>query len=413
MGCVRAKDCEVSAMQYNELTKRMLAEGYTADNYPKDKVHIAGNYSHMENPLNNHYGGFEYNRVYRDGFVYKTGCGKYVYGKHTLSNMATHGVEWCHENDNPVIRCPYDKAQCPDNDERLHGMYGGGLCIQCWCVCHRTDEEYVYSNSIEKADCEREEERDHKYQEYSNARKGRVCQNHMFYDERSREWNLVYDPKRCANVCYAKDGYCPILGKQLDKKRGNVYYDLKLIYRRNDLDGTLFEGQIDTEIVKGKRVFKSPTSMDICKAYVSTCKDNLERDVKLNQYHMELFMSEHHGRYFSVEVINIRAEQKESRDLLQDLEDIKNGIHISHASDSEQKQKEEKRKKREASKEVRVKSAEKKVLEIGYENMEPFEQNRVCKLISFERLDELEEIRQQKINEKQEEPVQLSMFDMM
>ena len=53
---------------------------------------------------------------------------------------------------------------------------------------------------------------------------------------------------------------CPILGRPLDKAKGNVYYDIKKTYRRYDLDGTLFEGQIDTEIEKGIRFFEHPVS---------------------------------------------------------------------------------------------------------------------------------------------------------
>ena len=36
---------------------------------------------------------------------------------------------------------------------------------------------------------------------------------------------------------------CPVLGHELDKKKGNVFYDVKISYLRNDLNGTLFEGQ--------------------------------------------------------------------------------------------------------------------------------------------------------------------------
>ena len=56
-----------------------------------------------------------------------------------------------------------------------------------------------------------------------------------------------------------------MLGHELDKKRGNVFYDVKISYLRNDLNGTLFEGQVDTQIIKGKKLFDHPVSMDICK----------------------------------------------------------------------------------------------------------------------------------------------------
>lgn len=142
--------------KYNKLTKRLLAEGYTAENYPKDKVHIAHG-CYAKNPLDNIYGGFEYNRNYCDAFIYKTGCGMFVKGINVLSSMGFMGEEWCHENDNPVIRCPYDKAQCPKNDSRLHGICGS-LCIQCWCVCHKTDETYDFEQSFEWLGMERIDE---------------------------------------------------------------------------------------------------------------------------------------------------------------------------------------------------------------------------------------------------------------
>lgn len=48
---------------------------------------------------------------------------------------------------------------------------------------------------------------------------------------------------------------CPVLGHELDKKRGNVFYDVKISYLRSDLNGTLFEGQVDTQMIKGKKLF--------------------------------------------------------------------------------------------------------------------------------------------------------------
>lgn len=405
---------------YNKLTKKLLAEGYTAENYPKDKVHIAhGCYARNGNPLDNIYGGFEYNRMYAEALVYKTGCGMFVYGKEVLSDMGFMGEEWCHENDNPVIRCPYDKAECPDNDSRLRGMMGGGTCIQCWCVCHRTDEPYDYGNSFEKAEKERQEEKERKYIEYCEAHNGRVCRNHMRFDERTRTWALRYDPKICANLkCRGwkgsalnkRNSTCPIMGRELTNKKGNVFYDLKKSYLRTDLNGTLFEGQIDTAIEKGIRVFDSPVSMDICTNYVKLCKDELISDVRMN-YHSELYFAEHYGRYFDIEIMNIRAEQRESRDLMQDLQDIRDGIKISHASDLEKDRKAQKSERRKQAKEKRIASMEKKILAVGYGNMDSFEQNKACKLLGFERIDELEALREENLKAEQEKPTQMSLAD--
>ena len=151
--------------EYNKLTERLLSQGYTAEHYPKDIVRIAsGCFSRSGNPLENIYGGFEYASWYADSFTYRTGCEMYVHGSNVISGMGYMSEEWCHENDNPVIRCPFDKPECPQNDPRLNGTIGGGLCIQCFCVCHRTDEEYVYEESYEYQEQLRRDEKNKKYQ---------------------------------------------------------------------------------------------------------------------------------------------------------------------------------------------------------------------------------------------------------
>lgn len=396
--------------EYNVLTQQLLIQGYSVDDYP-EYVRIASGQLTGDDPLHNLYGGFVYIRKYSDEFVYKTGCGKYVMGSKVIDSMTCMGVDWTHENDCPVIRCPYDKPECEMNDERLHGIRGGALCIQCWCVCHRTEEAYNYENSIEKADKERSDERERKYEDFSKAHNGRVCRNHMFYNERAREWHMDYKPEICAHVCYSHS-FCPILERPLDKKRGNVYYDLKLTYRRYDLDGTLFEGQVDTQIIKGNRYFDHPVSMDICRNFVKLSRHEVDNKARM-KYHRELFFAEYHGKQFSVEAMNVRAETKESRDLIQDLEDIKNGIQIQHASDNIMDEKERKKTKRQQAQEKCIQRLEKKLLEVGYENLEDYSIDKIHadKWLTSERLKELEEMRKQKIKEEQEKPIQMSLFD--
>ena len=399
--------------EYNKLTKILLEEGYTAENFPKNKVHIAhGCYARNGNPLDNVYGGFEYNRIYCDSFTYKTGCGMYVIGKNVVSNMGFSGEVWCHENDNPVIRCPYDKPTCPDNDTRLHGMHGGGCCIQCWCVCHRTDEPYDYDHSFEKVEKERQEEKDRKYQEYSDTHNGRVCANHMFYDERTRTWHQNYEPTRCARLCYSQNGYCPILCRQLSKKRGNVYYDLKEsgAVKKTDDQISMFDKDRWEMKKKGIRYLKKPCSMDICEAIVKVQADDIRRNYEIN--HSTNFMLD---KTWKFEIYNIRAESKPSRDLMQDLQDIRDGIPIVYEDDAIKAEKEHKKEKRALSKQKAIDKLEKKLIEVGYSNLEELSIDKVHadKWIEPERLEELEEIRQKKIKEEQEKPVQLSLFDMM
>ena len=397
--------------EYNELTKRLLAEGYTADNYPNDIVKLPNNYLSKENPLDNFYGGFEYLRIYADSIVYKTGCGMFVTGKSVICNMSFMGIEWCHENDNPVIRCPFDKDKCPQNDERLHGMFGGGLCIQCWCVCHSTDEPYDYEFSFEKAEKERKEEKEKKYQEYSDAHNGRICRRHMYFDERSRTWELRYNPRLCASICYSQDDYCPILGRQLSRKRGNVYYDLKtsVIPDTRGQQLSMFDKEKIVSVTKGIRFFEKPCSIDICEAFVKTRAANeIGYHYKINHSFEKMI-----NPTWEFEVLNIRAEQKESRDLMQDLKDIREGILITHASDDEKERKAEKTKRRQQAQAKKAAVMEKKILETGFGNLDPYEQNKACGLLTMDRIDELESIREEKIKKEQAKPVQLSLFDMI
>lgn len=396
-------------MEYNKLTKRLLDEGYTTENYPS-YVQIDSSRLPGDDPLNNLSGGFEYKRWYADQIVYRTGCGKFVMGSNVIDSVGYMGVEWQHENDNPVIRCPYDKPDCQDNDSRLHGMRGGGLCIQCWCVCHRTEDSYDYENSIEKANKERREERDRKYQEYADARNGRVCQNHMYYDERTREWNLHYEPKRCTYICYARDGYCPILGKKLSKKRGNVYYDVKTsgVHRRTGDQCSLLDGTQWTNIRKAVRFFAKPCSMDICEAFIKVQSGDIERYYREN--HSVERMMDPSWRF---EILNIRAESKPSRDLTQDLEDIKAGIYTTFDPESEKQAVQRKKEKRAAAKQKSLQRLEKKILEVGYENLEEhsIDKTHADKWLSAERIMELERIRKQRIREEQCKPVQMTLED--
>lgn len=397
--------------EYNKLTKNLLSEGYTVDNYPKyvqiDNSRLPGN-----DPLNNMSGGFEYKRWYVADITYQTGCGMFVKGKNVLSDMGYMGVEWCHENFNPVIRCPHDKAHCPNNDKRLHEMHGGGLCIQCWCVCHRTNETYDYDNSLEKEKEARKKERERKYKEFSDAHNGRVCQNHMFYDEHTRTWRQTYEPERCANMCISQNGYCPILGKQLSKKRGNVYYDVKTsgIFRQRDAQQSLFDGEPWTHIRKGIRFFDKPCSMDICEAFIKVRSNKIRYLYEINHSTEKMI-----DPSWQFEILNIRAESKPSRDLMRDLEDLKAGIQISFEPDDEKKRKRRKKEQRETAKQKHIQKLENKIIDKGYENFEEYSVDKAHadKWLTEERLEELAEIRQQKIKEKQNKPVQLSLFDLM
>lgn len=396
--------------KYNELTKRLLKEGYTVDNYPS-YVQIDTSRLPGDDPLNNLAGGFEYKRYYRDTIVYKTGCGKYIMGENVIENMGYHGIDWCHENNNPVFRCPCDKEKCEYNDSQLHGIQGGGLCAQCWCVCHKTDDPYKYENSIERMEKELQKEKQRKYEEYSRNHGGRVCKNNMTYDERSRTWSLNYDPKRCAEICCSKDGYCPILNKKLSRKRGNVYYDLKESGAvKKEAQMSLFEKDRWERVTKNIRYLQKPCSIDICKAIVKLNQDDIRWNYEINHTREKMM-----DKSFLWEIYNIRAESKPSRDLIQDLQDIREGAVVVFDDDILKKQKQEAKQRRQQNKQKAVDRLEKKLIEIGYENLPVTSIDRVHadKWLDAKRLKDLESIHKQKIAEKKKNPIQISMFDYM
>ena len=82
--------------------------------------------------------------------------------------------------------------------------------------------------------------------------------------------------------------------------------------------------------------------MLICTNYAKLCRSEIEFKV-MGEYHYQKFMAERSGHVFQISVENIRAEKKETRDLRQDLEDIRNGITIVHATDQLANEKEQKR----------------------------------------------------------------------
>lgn len=396
--------------EYNELTKKLLREGYTVENYPRH-VRIAGGRLPGDNPLNNIYGGFEYMRWYADEIVYQTGCGKYIKGSSVINEMGCMGVTWSHENSNPVFRCPYDIPECPNNDSRLHGTSGGGLLIQNYCVCHPAVTPYEYENSIEKAEKERQDEKKRKYEEYLESHNGRVCRNHMYYDERTREWNQRYEPSVCATLCQNEKGYCPILGKTLSKKKGNVYYDIKTsgIYQTQKQGQiSIIDGKPWTHIQKGVRYFDLPHSMDICEAFIKVQKEEITRKYEAN-HAPERMMDE----TWNFEIQNIRAEARPSRDLLQDLEDIKNGISISYDNELEKESAKRKKEQRAAARQKKIERLEKTLIKTGYENLEEYSLDKVHadKWLSRARIQELEDMRQQKIAAKERQPVQMNILD--
>lgn len=405
MGCGRVRGSEVLEMrEYNLLTKKLLTEGYTEENYP-DYVQIAGG-RYGENPLQNIYGGFQYTKEFRRKLVFSTGCGLLVNGSRFIGSMGYMGIEWMPENNNPTICCPYRKDACDLRNQILGDARGGGLSKLFFCDCHLTSEAYEYEKSLEKATDDEEAKKREKLEAFSKKMKGHVCMWHTRWNDWAGKWEQHYDPIHCAYNCLNRGQNCDLTGNPVSKKKGNVFYDVKISYIRDD--DTLFSGQEVVKIEKGVKLLKSPASITICEQIVKRCKKDVERkEYEKHSMKMALFG-------WKVEVTNIRAEQRESRDLMQDLQDINDGIEVVHASDQKKREKDQKKARRQTAAEKRIQKLEKKLIDIGYENLPETSLDRVHadKWFDPDRLEELAEMRKRKLKEEQERPVQLSLFDM-
>ena len=391
---------------YNLLTQNLLKEGYDAEHYP-DYVKVCGSAWGKE-LWQNGKGGFEYTWEYLKNMTFQTGCGLLLKGStFSAGYMAYAGIEWIPENDNPVITCPYRKDFCGLRNPVLRGPEGGGMSKLLFCDCHQTDEPYSYENSLDKAREDEDRRKKREYEEFSEKVKGHVCHWHMYYNDWKRKWVQHYNPLVCAKHCQRVDGICDLTHKPISGKRGNVFYDIRTIYIRHD--GTLFDGEEVVSIEKGIRLFETAKSMTICEAAAKHCGKEIRTRAE-DRYHKEIFLYD-----WKVEVLNIRAEQRESRDLMQDLQDIRDGIQVTHASDLANQAKEKKKQHRADMAQKKIERLQKKILEVGYQNMEPYSLDRVHadKWLGEERINELEQIRKQKLMEEQEKPVQLSIFDMM
>lgn len=403
---------------YNKLTQRLMAEGYTAEHHP-EYVYVSGMCG--KKTLDNFDGGFQYYYWYIAERVYKTPCGMQCKGNFAHTGLSWYGTEYRHENDCPWILCPKGEVDCKLRDEPFRSQGTGVLCRHC--TVHPVEEEYQYEGSCEAERHLLDDEIRRKKTSLILEKNHHICENHMFYEIRTKEWEFHYNPMNCANgYCRAQSsdfeggGWCPVLNRYLSKDKGNVFYDVKYSGRDYSKDGTLFEGERFEHIIKGKQMFNKPIRLDIAKVIANLCHDEVKQRARWNNKDYDaliLFRAERGEIDFQWEVLNIRAEKKVTRDLEQDLKDIEDGITVTHAYDIQKAKKREKSERRAKAKQKRIEQIEKLILKNGYDNLKEIEQNRACKLLDVNRIDELDAQYIESLQEQKKKPKQLSLFDFM
>ena len=359
--------------EVNELTRRLLAEGWKPEDTPPGT-----------HPYQDYYGGWTYTGEAIRGMVWETPCGLLVNGRHFLNGyMSFNGVDWRVENGNPVICCPvFPSEPCPLRDSRLcsqeYSLHSDNVTYQC--ACHQTDRPYTYEGSVEEAHDRVWKEAGERWEVYKAQHKGRVCRQQSRYGRTTKTWRSYYDPMDCAN--FGCCSYCDVLAKELDTRKGNVFYDLR---RSWTVKGEgLFPDQRKTVVEKGRKLLSSTASLTICEAIVKYGRHRVEERVR-SEFHRDLFFD----KSLEIEVINLRAARVDKRDILQDLRDVANGIEVTHAADNLKAAKEQKRARRAAAKERRIRKVEAMILTHGWEALEDIWKRRAEKLLDDDRIDEL------------------------
>lgn len=94
------------SMEQNQLTRDLYAAGYTREDHPSFVY-----WSDWQNF------GYLFEALLK--FTWETPCGLLVDGKSDLGrglaccDASFQGIDYCPENDNPLLRCPYERKDCP------------------------------------------------------------------------------------------------------------------------------------------------------------------------------------------------------------------------------------------------------------------------------------------------------------
>ena len=155
---------------------------------------------------------------------------------------------------------------------------------------------------------------------------------------------------------------------------------------------------------KGCKLLGSTVSLTLCEAIVKYGRGRIEDHVR-SEFHHDLFFD----KSLEIEVINLRAARVDKRDILQDLQDVANGIEVIHAADSLKAAKAQKRARSEAAKARRIRKAEAMVQAHGWDGLEDIWKRWVEKLLGEEQIDELLQQRQAS-KAAPPQDIQLSLF---
>lgn len=362
--------------EINELTRQLLDEGFTPEDTPPGT-----------HPYQDYYGGWTYTGEAIRRIVWETPCGLLVHGRHfTNGHMSYRGVDWMPENNNPVVPCPkFPSEPCPLRNPLLNiqqsSLNSDDVVYQC--DCHATDRPYTFEGSVDEVHKQVWDEADRLWEQFKESHKGRVCRHQSRYGRTTKTWSTGYCPMECA---YWVPGcrYCSVLAKELERRKGNVFYDLRRTWTEKGFG--LFPDRQKVSVVKGCKLLDKTVSLTICEAIVKYGKQTVENRIRL-KFHHDLFFD----KSLEITVENLRFARVDTRDIVQDLQDVANGIEVTHAADSLKAAKEQKKARRDAAKADRIKKMERMILAKGWDNLDTTWKMRAQRNLGRDRIVELME----------------------
>ena len=307
----------------NELTKQLIAQGCDpadSSTWPEYAYSIDDEH-------------FVYRWDWKYTLIWESPCGLMHRGHgQSWGELHVNGVYHCKENGNPLFRCPYPGRACP------HRLEGVPLGINC--EFHLAAHEYDPAKEIDEIERRRHEAAWRQMEVDRDAHPGyfQPCLN-MDAASGRIAWRL-YNCTGCQNECCPARGWAP-----RDTSPVNIFYDLEI----ERVDHTGLIPDVKRTITKGLKVFDKPIARtDAALALAIWPRDPqshvlpgmMER--KLRGYTYEghdgigLIYRRRYNHEFitaTVTIRNIYIAKQEQRDLIADLEAVRDGAEVVHDSD--------------------------------------------------------------------------------
>lgn len=306
----------------NKLTEQLIAQGVDpmdSSTWPEDVYCLDGEH-------------FMYKWDWKFMKVWQAPCGVMHKG-HGMEWGALHvnGVYHCRENYNPLFRCPYPGKKCPHRLALPSGIN---------CQFHLCSEEYDEAREIDTIERDRQERAWRRFVDDQQKHPGyeQPCLN--AHDGRIR-WRL-HACIDCKNTCCPARGWAP-----RDISPANIFYDLDIV-RVNEA-GLIPD--VKRTITKGLKVFPKPIARTDAEFALAIWRKDPQSpalpwmmESKLRGYTYEgsdgykLQLRKrycHESEHVTVTITQIYIAAQEQRDLIADLEAVRDGAEVIHASDRE------------------------------------------------------------------------------